>query len=420
LVSVAEAREDLYMAKQGRVNEVSSPKVLRCGCRVIGSPYGERRLKNCAEHKKATPPMGRAPKKEPKLMPMLHGTIYCTDCDDEFYAKIHAKGRQHKLSGMGHYSTYNVDAAPQDVATTLAEYTDKYTKWLKTKRAFTQSKGVSQQERKFLKATGNEQARLLVLRGGGKHNDYVVWSTTVIKDGKKSTKSMTAEGVFNFSIRRVIKQTKNRDWDLYEKEIRGVSLLEDLASKAVEKFLTALSKRTIRNGWSYLSSCVESAIQDYRKERAEMRLAVVPKDVFDYIETLGIDIADPSTVSDYYEGSKLRPDAVRDLHTLQTLFVERGIDVPPSHLRAVFNALVGKNRGLQGNATTKRYIRNVIKKLRDSEDGAMQAIYTTLTGSELPRPKFKAEEKLTQGVEALEVEFPVTRWVLVDGERVTI
>ena len=50
----------------------------------------------------------------------------------------------------------------------------------------------------------------------------------------------------------------------------------------------------------------------------------------------------------------------------------------------------------------------------------MQTIYATLTGSELPRPKLKAEEKLTQGVEALEVEFPVTRWVLVDGERVTI
>jgi hypothetical protein len=151
-----------------------------------------------------------------------------------------------------------------------------------------------------------------------------------------------------------------------------------------------------------------------------MRLSVVPRDVFDYIETLGIDIADPSTVSDYYEGSKLRPDAVRDLHTLQNLFVERGIDVPSSHLRAVFNALVGKNRGLQGNATTRRYIRNVTKKLRDSDDGTMQTIYATLTGSELPRPKLKAEEKLTQGVEALEVEFPVTRWVLVDGERVTI
>ena len=400
------------MDNVGIINEVSSPKVLRCGCRVIGSPYGERRLSNCAEHKKTTPLMGRAPKKEPKLMKMLHGTIYCSDCDEEFYAKIHAKGKQHKLSGMGHYSTYNVDAAPQDVATTLAEYTEKWSKWLKTKRAFTQSKGVSQQERKFLKATGNEQARLLVLRGGGQHNNYIVWTD--------HTKAMSAEGMFNFSIRRVIKQTKNRDWDLYEKEIRGVSLLEDLASKAVEKFLTALSKQTIRNAWSYLSSCVESAIQDYRKERAEMRLTVVPRDVFDYIERLGIDIADPSTISDYYEGSKLRPDAVRDLHTLQNLFVERGIDVPSSHLRAVFNALVGKNRGLQGNATTRRYIRNVTKKLRDSDDGTMQTIYATLTGSELPRPKLKAEEKLTQGVEALEVEFPVTRWVLVDGERVTI
>ena len=407
------------MANVGIVNEVSSPTVLRCGCRVIGSPYGERRLNSCAEHKKATPLMGRAPKKEPKLMKMLHGTIYCSDCDDEFYAKIHAKGRQHKLSGMGHYSTYNVDDL-SGFAKALDEYKTKWIKWLKTRRPSTEAKGVSQQERKFLKATGNEQARLLVLKGGGKHNDYVVWSTTVIKDGKKSTKSMTAEGMFNFSIRRVIKQTKNRDWDLYEKEIRGVSLLEDLASKSVEKFLTALSKRTIRNGWTYLSSCIESAIQDYRKERAEMRLSVVPRDVFDYIERLGIDIADPSTISDYYEGSKLRPDAVRDLHTLQTLFVERGIDVPSSHLRAVFNALVGKNRGLQGNATTRRYIRNVTKKLRDSEDGTMQTIYATLTGSELPRPKLKAEEKLTQGVEDLEVEFPVTRWVLVDGERVTI
>jgi hypothetical protein len=66
------------MDNVGIINEVSSPKVLRCGCRVIGSPYGERRLSNCAEHKKTTPLMGRAPKKEPKLMKMLHGTIYCS------------------------------------------------------------------------------------------------------------------------------------------------------------------------------------------------------------------------------------------------------------------------------------------------------------------------------------------------------
>jgi hypothetical protein len=192
---------------------------------------------------------------------------------------------------------------------------------------------------------------------------------------------MNAKGLYNFSMRRVIKVTYNRDWDLYDKEIRGLNLLEDLASRSVEKFLIAQSKqRVIRNPWTYLSACVNSAVMDYRRERAEMRLTIVPHDVLNYAESLGI--VDPNGAMDVYEASKEQPHTKTDVHTLTKILDEKGIKLPPSHIRAVFNALTGKNRGLQGNKTTRRYIRNVVKKLSEVDDSVLYAIHTKLTSTE--------------------------------------
>ena len=118
----------------------------------------------------------------------------------------------------------------------------------------------------------------------------------------------------------------------------------------------------------------------YRRERAEMRLTIVPHDVLDYAESLGI--KDPSSAMDVYEASKQQPHTKADVHTLTKILSDKGIKLPPSHIRAVFNALTGKNRGLQGNKTTRRYIRNVIQKLNEAEDSTLYAIHAKLTSTE--------------------------------------
>lgn len=302
-------------------------------------------------------------------------SVYCHGCDEPWVKK-----HPHKKSGMGHFFTYEdfPNGDSPEFWTSHAYYMKAWKAWAKAAR-IRESKGwrtrgqLSMADLKGIREQHSKVARRVITRGGGEKSKQLVWTN--------GTKTMNAEGMYNFSMRRLIKVTYNRDWDLYDKEIRGLDLLEDLASRAVEKFLTAQSRnRNIRNPWYYLSSCVNSAIMSYRRERAEMRLTIVPHDVLEYAESLGI--RDPNSAMDVYEASKQQPHTKADVHTLTKILNDKGIKLPASHIRAVFNALTGKNRGLQGNKTTRRYIRNVIQKLNEAEDSTLYAIHAKLTSTE--------------------------------------
>ena len=332
----------------------------------------------CSAHKKDSIAHWQRNKPEPVFIELQYSpmySIYCHACDEPWVKK-----HPHKRAGTGHMFTYEdfPNGDSPEFWDSHAAYMKAWKAWHKanwsvTSRDILQGGGLSAADIRGIKEQHSKVARELILRGGGQYNDEIVWTN--------GTKTMDAKGLYNFSMRRLIKVTYNRDWDLYDKEIRGLHLLEALASRAVEQFLTAQSRnRSIRNPWYYLSSCVNSAVMSYRRERAEMRLTIVPHDVLDYAESLGI--KDPSSAMDVYEASKQQPHTKADVHTLTKILSDKGIKLPPSHIRAVFNALTGKNRGLQGNKTTRRYIRNVIQKLNEAEDSTLYAIHAKLTSTE--------------------------------------
>jgi hypothetical protein len=346
--------------------------------RDINVPPRRELVDVCAKHVKHTKPYWDRIKPEPVFVELQYSpmySIYCHGCNESWASK-----HPHKKANYGHWFTYE-DFPNGD----SPEFWDSHTYYMKAWKAWAkatrirESQGwrtrgqLSMADLKGIKEQHSKVARMIVSRGGGVYNEQLVWTN--------GDKSMDAKGLFNFSMRRLIKVTYNRDWDLYQKETRGLDLLEDLASTAVEKFLTAQSRnRRIRNPYSYLSACINSAVMDYRRERAKMRLTIVPHDVMDYVESLGI--SDPNATMDVYETIKQKPHTKVDIHTLTKLLDEKDIKVKPAHIRAVFNALIGKNRGLQGNQTTRRYIRHVIQQLKEVDDSALYAIHAKLTSTE--------------------------------------
>ena len=366
----------------------------------------------------------KLPKKQPiwydsvaELPTEAKGTIYCytkwvNGCDEPFYAKIHAEGKRHRKTGYGHYYGVEQWMLLHEIQKQRSDYEKATTEWqanhVKTVKVTVKPSDLPSQQKQPNLDTKPEN---------------VIWEGIVTVKGVPTQLTFTARDLKDFSIRRTVKRTANRDWDLYQKQTQGVDILDDIATNAVVKFLSRVNDgATIRNPYTYLSSCIDTAITDYRTERRKQRLTVVPLDVLDWIES-NVD-EEPEMYSaavdiDYHEAIKTRPKTAVEVHTLVELFKSKGLHLPPSHLRAVANALSGKNNGLHGNATTKRYIRSVLKKLKDSEDDTLSAIYLKLTGNELPRPQLKVVDTLKATLDVdVEPEMPVTRWVTVDGKRV--
>jgi hypothetical protein len=358
---------------------------------------------------------------KPKEYADINGTVFCFSCDNDFYKDVHTKGKFHRKTGYGHYCGYELWMTDEQFDKQLEDYRNKYDDW------FNQQEEAYEVKTNFKKGEPNLDAK----------PENVVW-TGVLKDSednKLKVHAFTARTLLEFSIRRTVKRTKDRDWDLYKKQTEGVDILQDIATNAVVKFLRVNTKGTIRNPYTYLSRCIDTAITDYRKERIKQRLSIVSTDVFDYFQGNDGDIdytnddefipldshlnAEPAVYLDYYQAIKTNPLVANQVHTLQQLFKSKGISLPPSHVRAVANALSGKNKGLHGNKTTKRYISNVLKQLKDSTDDTINVLYQQMTGKSLPRPELKVVKALKGTLdEDLEPEMPVTRWKTVNGERV--
>ena len=416
--------------KEKRPNPVIE---IKCSCRaeIVGNGFKIRRKgEQCNIKWHGTPKDPKPPKHKPiwfaseaELPAKAKGTIYCNTkwvngCNDEFFADIHAKGGRHRKSGFGHYYGVETWMSLSDVQKQRNDYDKALKYW---EQWYVPVIAVKPNDLKSQQAQPKIDAK----------PENLVWKGVV--KGKQVT--FTARDLYNFSIRRTIKRTKDRDWDLYKRQTEGVDILNDIATNAVVKFLQVNRKGTIKNPYTYLSRCIDTAITDYRKARIEQRLTVVTEDIIDYLygkddwvnhtdndeffpEDSHIN-DEPAVYLDYYEAVKSKPQVAVQVHTVQQLFKSKGLKLSPSKVRAVANALAGKNKGVYGNATTKRYIRSALKELKESEDETINAIYLSLTGKPLPRPEFKVIETLKATLdEDLEVEMPVKRWKTVNGERV--
>lgn len=243
-----------------------------------------------------------------------------------------------------------------------------------------------------------------ILNGGGEYNTDYAWVHPEFPDVKET---MTARELYTFSYNYAAKRAEIQDWDLMAIEQdfdSGEPItrdnLENLASEAVLKFLTriddtgSIRKRgdgttyvlsPIKNGFRYLASCVRSAIMDYRREQAERRLSIVPYEVLEYVDSLNLQVVEPNLLLEVYDAVK-SPDKMTvkmDFDTIKSAFIELGITLQAAHLRAVTNAMLGKNRGVNGSKTTKRYIRHVSKKLKEIDSDVSNALYEKLNGVDI-------------------------------------
>lgn len=407
---------------KGKDKPTTARMELECTCyaAIDGNQFKIlRKGKKCNVDRHTPPLASKMPKRKPiwfdnvaELPAEAKGTIYChtkwvAGCTNPFFADIHAKKGRHRKTGFGHY--YGVESwmLLHDIEKQRSDYDKAYEAWESATRAATPV-AVTPKDLPSQQAQPKLDAK----------PENVVWTGTV--DGKRLT--FTARDLKDFAIRRTVKRTLNKDWDLYKRQTEGVDILDDIATNAVVKFLERNTKGGIRNPYTYLSRCIDTAITDYRTERRAQRLTVVPIDVLDWLGN-NVDV-EPELRSaaldiEYHEAIKSRPKTAIEVHTLVELFKSKGIHLNTAQLRAVANALSGKNRGLNGNATTKRYIRNVLNKLKDTDDDTLKTIYAKLTGKELPRAEYKVVERLEATLEDdLEPEMPVTRWVTVDGKRV--
>tara|TARA_R110002020_G_scaffold6403_1_gene27278 strand:- start:1429 stop:2781 length:1353 start_codon:yes stop_codon:yes gene_type:complete len=422
-------REDIIMTNELR--DFGEPKVFptviqqyhnstkECGCTVEVRGNVSKVIakgKGCTFEWHGPSMSPKIPKKKPvwysvdELPADLEGSVYCSGCDNDFYADMHSKGKQHRKTGYGHYYGIEAFMSTKDIDKLVTNYAKALALW---ESAHLVNINVKPSDLPSQQKQPNLDAK----------PENVVWQGIVTVKGVPTQLTFTARDLKDFSIRRTVKRTANRDWDLYQRQTQGVDILDDIATNAVVKFLNVLNEGgSIRNPYTYLSRCIDTAITDYRTERRRQRLTVVPLDVLDWLE-VNVD-EEPELHSaaldiDYHEAIKARPKTAVEVHTLVQLFKSKGLQLPSSHLRAVANALSGKNNGLHGNATTKRYIRSVLKKLKDSEDDTLSAIYLKLTGNELPRPQLKIVDTLKATLDVdIEPEMPVTRWVTVDGKRV--
>lgn len=236
--------------------------------------------------------------------------------------------------------------------------------------------------------------RKQIRRGGGSYNHEVVFMNEEFM--------LTVGEFYNFTLNKIVKITKGKDWDLFKKQEDGMNPIHDIQSEAMLKFLERLTKsgepmlnkdgtaRTtehgtpiyysqIRNPYYYLTRCLMSAIDTYRRERAEMRLSVVPFEILEDADYQGF--TNPNELYDAYFITKNRnPKIKADIATLKQYFAELGIKAGPSQLRAVFNAILGKNMGVNGNRKTKRYIRDIAKKLEAANSSKATDLLQYLKG----------------------------------------
>ena len=234
-----------------------------CGCltEIRGNALKVvKKAKDCLLTYHRQPLGPKIPKKEPiwfnsedELPAEAKGTIYCNTkwvngCDNSFYADIHAEGGRHRKTGYGHYCGIEKWMSLSDIQKQFKDYKAKRDEWL------TQEQVKHEVQTNFKKGEPNLDAK----------PENVVW-TGVLKDSednKLKTHTFTARTLLEFSIRRTVKRTKDRDWDLYKKQTEGVDILQDIATNAVVKFLRVNAKGTIRNPYTYLSRCIDTAITD--------------------------------------------------------------------------------------------------------------------------------------------------------------
>jgi len=404
---------------------------------------------------------GGVPPNEPILfewhIPML--PVYCSGCDNTFYKK-----HPHKLNGRGHMYVHDgtnplmFRKALEEWSEAWLKWLDNDSKpRFKSNRGgkFFKDKGGSITEEEYNSQDNRGASRTAFMKYNTNtvlynkpilnqtpyiiRREYVDGTVKIIPKFPDFTAGDLLNFVYFYLLKRTYNGGKSSDQEIWNKDFKGEDILEDMANTTILEFYERTAKGVeIKSLHGFLATLAGQALSNWRKDRAQQKLTTIPHSVLSGYE----DIDNPYELYDLYAASKTEEHAdsidlltkliadidkdAEDLelkkHALYKLMTTdpQYINTPKEDLqglldeviarnevaitkgmkRAALNALLGKNKGLQGNKQTRKQLRAFRRAIESYAD----------------RPDVKelidllAAKSLEVADTKLEQEFEVTRW----------